>query len=119
MTNQLPPFGSTQNNEKLKELIEHTKTIMPHQLAAATGCGLNACLDYLWMLAHQNLATPSHLVYHQHTDHADFPILSYPYTTQLTYPFTCEECEQSITSPDEITTGIMFVITPKEPQGTL
>ena len=104
-------FAERARLERLRELVETHRDLMPHQLAAATGCSLEEAMYLLMLLYDQHQAEPCLLVYHRSSDHPNVPIDSLRLTQgPPSLPLTCSVCNGEITDPDDLSYDFLFLL---------
>jgi hypothetical protein len=108
-------FNSATRLERLNDLVDLHNHLMPHQIAAATGCGVNDAMGLLLHLSTLSLAKPRLLVYHT-TDVIDPPNYILSRDIALGFPelpFECGECGETIESYDELRFEFSFTLIEK------
>lgn len=112
---QFQCFSSSRSIDRLNRLVEHTSSLMPHQVASATGCGIHEAMGLLLYLASLSVLKPKLLVYHIH-DQADPPnaFASLDINKGLPQlPIICNNCGQTVESYDELSFDFVFIIDEK------
>jgi len=106
-------FSEGQSLERLNAQLRAPASLMPHQVAASTGCSLTDAMAVLLLLADTCAATPLLLVYHKaHPDGP--PILARSIVEGLpSCPLVCDHCEEEIDDPDELWYDFLFKLTEK------
>jgi hypothetical protein len=108
--NSFPYFDNSKALEDLNRLVELYDNLMPHQVAAATGCRLQDAMGVLMLLVSHSLAEAVLLVYHI-SDPIDplVPFLSRSiYDGLPTPPLLCDVCGNEIETADELTYDFSF-----------
>jgi hypothetical protein len=100
-------FNEDSHLEKLNRHVRIHTDLMPHQVAAATGCKLEEAMEVLMLLFHLYLAEALLLVYHN--DHPNIPAKALNISEGLpSLPFICDVCEKEISNPDELSYDFLF-----------
>ena len=103
----LPYFREQGRLQELQWLAKTQADLMPHQLAVATGCSLDAAMEVLMLLYHLNAVDAFLLVYHD--DHPTVPALAIKLSEGLpVLPFTCDVCEGVITDRSHLLYDFLF-----------
>ena len=94
--------------QDLTSLMTIHDSLMPHQVATATGCTLAEAETFLGLMDHYGWALAFRLVYHN--EHPDVPILVIGMTEKRLpeLPLSCSICEAEINDPDELSYGLLF-----------
>jgi hypothetical protein len=92
---------------ELNDLVAVHRELMPHQVAAATGCELELAMEILLTLYDRELAEQLLLVYHN--THLDAPIKALDITEgPPALPFVCDGCQAEISDPDDLSYDFLF-----------
>ena len=104
---RLPSFRNTSQVQKLNDVFAIQNTLMPHQVAVATGCSLDDALTILLLLYDRYLAESFLLVYH--VSHPEQPILTRKLSEgPPSVPVQCDLCERVIENDDELAYDYLF-----------
>ena len=94
-------FSGANRLQKLNDFVQDRVTLMPHEMAIATGCSLVEATALLMLLYHLYIADPYLLVFHK--SHPFEMILKLPLEGGLPkLPLVCDLCEDEITDPDSL-----------------
>src|SRR5438034_1370771 len=102
--NNFPYFDNSKALEDLNRLVRLYDNLMPHQVAAATGCRLQDAMGVLMLLVAHSLAEAVILVYHT-TDQID-PLV--PFLSRSIYeglpapPLVCDVCGNQVETTEEL-----------------
>lgn len=109
---KLPCFSDRNRIAALNRLVATNPDLMPHQVAAATGCLLKEAMLLLMLLYDRHLVEAFTLVYHiAHPDTPPAQALHMEISDGLpSFPIRCPLCEEEIDSPSEVTYGFLFVL---------
>lgn len=100
-------FREPSRIQKLNDLFEIQDTLMPHQVAVATGCSYDDAFTILLLLYHRYLAESYLLVYHN--QHNNTPILALGISEGLPeLPIQCDLCDVAIENEKELSYGFIF-----------
>ena len=96
----------------LNRLVATNPDLMPHLVAAATGCLLEEAMQVLMLLYDLHLADAFTLVYHSaHPDTPPAQALRIDISDGLpSFPIQCSLCEEEIANSSEVTYGFLFVL---------
>lgn len=104
----LPCFSEVERLERLNDLVNHKTSLMPQDIAIATGCTLIEGMEILLILYDTYSAEAYLAVYHQSHTESSF-ILARPITEGFPkLPFTCELCNEEITSLKSLSFDFVF-----------
>jgi len=109
---KLSCFSDRNRIAALNTLVGTNPDLMPHQVAAATGCLLEEAMQLLMLLYNLHLVEAFTLVYHRaHPDAPPAQALRMDISDGLpSFPIQCPLCEEQIDSPSEVTYGFLFVL---------
>jgi len=109
---KIPCFSDRNRIAVLNRLVVTNPDLMPHQVAAATGCTLEDAMQVLMLLYDLHLVEAFTLVYHSvHPDAPPAQALRMDISDGLpSFPIQCPLCEEKIDSPSEVTYGFLFVL---------
>ena len=97
----IPAFQDQNRLARLNSFILRRNTVMPHEVAAATGCSIQESITLLLYLYHRYLADPYLLTFHTH-----HPLVVIEKTHLKEglpeLPIICDHCEEQILNPDEL-----------------
>ena len=105
----LPCFNEDDVFERLVQHIAQRSSFMPHQIAGVTGCALNRSTGLLLLLLNRGVVKAHLLIYHNTHLHDPISIMvrglfeGFP-----ELPIECSECDQIITSEDELSYEFLF-----------
>ncbi len=101
-------FRDRERIGRLISYVEVNDSLMPHSIAAATGCSLEEALTLLLMLYGKYLVDGYVLVYH--SAHPDFPIDRRPIGEGLPpqESYTCPVCEMTELGSSEMLFDLEF-----------
>lgn len=108
-------FSNSSTLLKLNSLAEIHDSLMPHQVASATGCELNDAMALLLFLSTISVVQAKSFVYHI-ADTSDPPVpidVSDITKGPPKLPFVCENCGQTIESYDELSFDFVFLFKKK------
>lgn len=113
--NRFRCFSNSNNLLKLNDLAEVNESLMPHQVASATGCELDDAMALLLFLTTISVVQAKLFVYHI-ADTSD-PAVSI-YVSDITegppkLPIVCENCKETIDSYDELSFDFVFLFKKK------
>jgi hypothetical protein len=104
---RFPYFNKDRPLRELNHLAEIHDNLMPHQVAAATGCSLDEAMGVLLLLVDRALVEAFLLVYHN--AHPDIPVLARSMLEGFpTPPLTCKICEKDIEQGTELSYDFLF-----------
>src|SRR5688572_20352237 len=113
--NRFRCFSNSNALLKLNDLAEVYESLMPHQVASATGCELDEAMALLLFLTSMSVVQAKLFVYHI-TDTSDpaVPI----YVSDIAkgppkLPIICDICGQTIESYDELSFDFVFLFKKK------
>ena len=109
---QFPCLNKNKALERFRHLIKISTSLMPHQVAAATGCDIRESIAILMFLVTEDKLKPFILVYHNnHDDDIPLPIMKRNFIDGYPkLPFICDGCEKEIVSRKELSYDLMFEI---------
>lgn len=100
-------FTESGRLDKLNAFFDERTEAMPREIAAQTGCGLREAMSLLMFLFHLYLAEAFILVYHN--EHPETPISKRSLIGGLpTLPMQCEDCDDEIENPDQLSYEFWF-----------
>jgi hypothetical protein len=112
---QFQCFNSSNKLDRLNNLVYLHNSLMPHQVAAATGCDLDDAMGLLLYLSSLSLVKPKLLVYHTN-DLIDPPNYILSRDIELGFPelpFVCSECGETIESYEYLRFEFAFILKEK------
>jgi len=100
-------FSESDRLRELNRLVAIHTDLMPHQVAAATGCELKEAMEVLVLLYHLYLADAFTLVYHN--EHPNTPAIALEVSKGVppALPVICPLCEKEINDPNELSYGFL------------
>ena len=108
---RFPCVSERKHRDQITRIADSQTDLMPHQVAAVTGCSMKEAMGFLLFLAIQDVADPKLLVYHSMSEHSEIPVASLPLKDGLpSVPFYCEQCEKQIEDSSELMYDLLFVL---------
>ncbi len=104
-------FNDQASLAKLNRLLSIHENLMPHQLAAATGCNLDEAMQVLMYLFYLRLARLYLLVYH--ISHSEPVLKRSIFDGFPELPIICPSCELEIIKEDELEYDFLFSLLDK------
>lgn len=107
--NNLPCLGKKGQLQKLNELLKISDSLMPHQVAIATGCGMDDALALLLLMLRLSVVEGFLLVYHNAHLDGNPPIMARSIFVGLPeLPFSCDVCGREIVNANEVSYDFLF-----------
>lgn len=109
---QFQCFNSSKSIARLIHLVEHNSSLMPHQVATATGCRVEEAMGLLLHLASISVVKAKLLVYHlRDFEDPPSPFASFDIEQGLpALPIICPHCDQVIETYDELDFDFIFIM---------
>lgn len=105
-------FNSSIRVDRLNHFIRDRHSIMPHEIASATGCDLKASMGLLLYLLSLSLVEARILIYHvEHQSDPPIPVTSRAIADGLpSLPFECGECGEIVDTYDDLRFDYSFIL---------
>jgi hypothetical protein len=106
---KFPCLSKEKQLQQINDLIKINDTLMPHQVATATGCGIEEALALLLFLYSLSISNSKLLIYHNNHLENNPPIFAREIKEGLPeLPFICDICQTEVQSPDELSYDFLF-----------
>ena len=109
-----PCLGKEAQLQSLNNLVDISDSLMPHQIAVATGCSIDEALAVLLLLLRLSTVKGFLLVYHSGHEDNNPPIMARNIFDGLPIlPFICEVCQKEIINANELSYDFLFKLIEK------